>query len=110
LRAKVEAVIGMIAVVFAPIVAVLTLDAVFAERCLRTRDSVGGCGGDCDPALLPYRAAANFAADRRRRVLRRSPRRFPRLPGRQRRHWRLRRPGLQSAPRRSPLAFSVPSG
>ena len=55
--AKVEAVIGMIAFVFAPIVAVLTLDAVFAGVVCAMEFSRGR-GGDRDSALFPRAGAA----------------------------------------------------
>jgi ABC-2 type transport system permease protein len=65
LLAKIEAVIGMIALVFAPIVAVLTLDTVFAgivyrirRHCLRFRHIDRGSGRDGHPALLSRAGAA----------------------------------------------------
>ena len=112
LWAKVEAVIGMIAFVFAPIVAVLTLDAVFA-------------GVVCGLGILSAAAAATaiqlcFRMQARRSQFRRrqTSSRLATFAGAfssialggNDGIGGFRRPGLQSAPRRSPLAFSVPSG
>ena len=78
LWAKIEAVIGMITFVFAPIVAVLTLDSVFAGVVCALGILSAAAAATAIQALFPAcrHAAVSFAAGRRRPVSLRLPRRF----------------------------------
>jgi ABC-2 type transport system permease protein len=103
LWAKIEAVIGMITFVFAPIVAVLTLDSVFAGVVCAL--GILSAAAAATAIQLCFRVQARRSQFRRRQTSSRLATFAEAFSGRQRPRSRLRHRGPRSVPRSWHLAF-----